>query len=167
MADTDFVTALVDTLQTPGAGNVAALKAAVTASVNLASQAEAEAGAENTKPMTAARTKQQIDALKADFAEVVTDTYSLTASDNGKFRVLTDPDGVGLELPNDMPVGFAATYIQGGNGQITFSAEAGGVMHQADGFSHTRKKWSAVTATVLSNAGGSAAVWIVTGDMEE
>jgi len=33
MADTDFVTALVGTLQTPGAGNAAALKAAVTATV--------------------------------------------------------------------------------------------------------------------------------------
>ncbi|MGO8269238.1 hypothetical protein ACC862_24050 [Rhizobium ruizarguesonis] len=167
MADTDFVTALVGTLNAPGAGNVAALKAAVTASVNLASQAEAEGGADNTKPMTAARTKQQIDALKADFAEVITDTYVLTVADNQKFRVLTDPEGVGLELPNDIPAGFAATYIQGGDGQITFSAEAGGTMHQEDDFTHSRKKWAAVTAAVISNPGGSAAAWILIGSMEE
>jgi hypothetical protein len=165
MADTDFATALLGTFNSPG-GNAAAIKSAVTASLNLASQAEAEAAAENTKPMTAARVKQQIDVLKADFAEVVTDTYVLTAADNQKFRVLTDPDGVGLVLHDNIPAGFAATYIQGGDGQITFSAAAGGTMHQEDGFTHSRKKWSTVTAAVLSNAGGSAAVWILIGSME-
>ncbi|MCW1412177.1 hypothetical protein OLZ32_27900 [Rhizobium sp. 1AS11] len=167
MADTDFVTALVGTLQTPGAGNVAALKAAVTASINIASQAEAEAGADDAKPMTAVKVKQQTAAAKLDVVEVVTDTYDPVATDNQKVRVLTDPDGVGLVLPNDFPVGFAATYVQGGEGQITFSVEAGGTMNQADAFTHSRKKWSAVTAVVFSNPGGASAVWIIYGDMEE
>lgn len=165
MADTDFAAALVGTLQTPGA-SAAALKGAVTGSLNLASQAEAEAGADDTKPMTPLKVKQQSDAAKVNVAEVIAGTYTPNLADNQKSRVLTDPDGVGLELPNDFPAGFAATYIQGGDGQITFSAEAGGAMHQADGFTHSRKKWSAVTIVVLSNAGGTAAVWMLHGDME-
>ncbi|MBX5153220.1 hypothetical protein HJC04_11330 [Rhizobium sp. NLR8a] len=165
MADTDFATALVGTLQTPGASGPA-LKAAVTGSLTLASQAEAEAGADDTKPMTALKVKQQSDAAKLNVAEIVAGTYTPALADNQKFRVLTDPDGIGLELPNDFPAGFAATYIQGGDGQITFSVEAGGAMRQADGFTHSRKKWSAVSAVVLSNAGGAAALWMLHGDME-
>ncbi|WSG95357.1 hypothetical protein U8P76_23600 [Rhizobium johnstonii] len=162
----DFVAALTGTLQSPGVENTVTLKAAVTANVDLASQDEAVAGS-GVKPTNPTRVAQQIDALKLNVVEVVAESYALSGADNNKIRVLTDPDGVGLELPNDIPAGFAATYIQGGDGQITFSAAADGTMHQADGFTHSRTKWSAVTAAVLSNVGGTSAVWILYGDMEE
>ncbi|MBY3414851.1 hypothetical protein HFN87_16360 [Rhizobium laguerreae] len=162
----DFVAALTGSLQSPGSENAAPLKAAVTANIDLASEDEAVAGS-GVNPTNPTRVAQQIEALKLNVMEVVVESYTPSSTDNNKIRVLTDPAGVGLELPNDISAGFAATYIQGGGGQITFSAEAGGTMRQADGFAHSRTKWSAVTAAVLSNVSGTSAVWILYGDMEE
>lgn len=51
-------------------------------------------------------------------------TYTLQSSDNGKIITLTNASAITLTVPASLPVGFSCQVIQGGAGQVTFSASS-------------------------------------------
>lgn len=90
-------------------------------------------------------------------AKTVDTTYADT-------YITTDSGGVTWTLPANGVVGQTFVVIQGGAGQITFAAASGATVGFSAG-SHTKtaRQYAAVTIMCISNAGGSAAVWIVSG----
>lgn len=100
-----------------------------------------------------------------DIATVTASTFAPTKELNGAARVLTDGTGVAVSLPANLPEGYSICLIQGGAGQITFSAGSGATVNQADGYTKSRTQYAAVTALVMSNPTGAAGVWLLLGDM--
>jgi len=92
-------------------------------------------------------------------------TYTLQASDKGKVVELSNAAAIVHLLPNNLPVGWSCTIVQAGAGQVTLSAQATGSMRQAGGYTKLRAPWAQASLYVRSNAGGSSAEWVVSGEM--
>lgn len=130
----------------------------------VATAAQAKTGV-GSEIMTVTRTKEQIDALVADVDVLAVSTFTPTVDHNGKLRVLSHNSELPVILGNNLPRGFSISIVQGGAGQIAFSAASGSTIHQADGMTKSRKQWSPVTAVVISNVGGASAVWLLIGEL--
>lgn len=70
-----------------------------------------------------------------------------------------------MTLPNDREQGFSFLLCQAGAGQVTFAAAAGATLHSRIGYLKTAGQWSEVSLTVDSNSGGTAAAWVLSGDV--
>lgn len=92
-------------------------------------------------------------------------TYTLLSSDDGGVVDLANAAAIALTLPNNLPVGFSCLVCQGGAGQVTFTAQATGVLRQRQSFTKTAGQWALVTVYVRSNPGGTSAEWVAGGDM--
>jgi hypothetical protein len=90
--------------------------------------------------------------------------YTVTAADNGKILRFTDGTAVTVNLPEDMPVGFNIGVLQDGAGQVTFSAEVGATLQNRQTHTKTAGQRAVVGLFVVTNAGGSAAVYNLNGD---
>jgi hypothetical protein len=61
-------------------------------------------------------------------------TYNLGVSDNGKVHVFAAGAAVTVNVPAGLPLGFSATFIQAGTGQVTIQPAGGsGVTINSDG----------------------------------
>jgi hypothetical protein len=159
---TDFAPALIGTLETPGDSD-AALQAALKERIPVATQAEAESQ-NGSAIMTTERVRNQIVAGRAPVELITASSYTVSSDDNNVAFALSDSTGVSVVLPNDAPIGFAASFIQWNTGQLTFSAASGGTVSQVDGFTKSRNRFSVVAAIVITQT-GSNANWLLTGDM--
>ena len=92
-------------------------------------------------------------------------TYTLLSTDDGTVVDLSNAASITVTLPNSLPIGFSCLCAQSGAGQVTFSAAGGATLRQASSLSHTRAQWSVVSMYVRTNAGGTAAEWVLSGDM--
>lgn len=92
-------------------------------------------------------------------------TYTVQSSDNGKIIELSNAGAITVTVPNSLPVGFNCGFCQVAAGQATISAGAGATQRQASGLSKTRAQWSEIALRVRANAGGSAAEYVLSGDM--
>lgn len=92
-------------------------------------------------------------------------TYTLAATDDGKVVDIANAGAITLTLPNSLPVGFSCLVTQGGAGQITFSAAAGTLLRQRQGFTKTAGQWGVVSLYIRTNGGGNTAEYVVSGDM--
>lgn len=92
-------------------------------------------------------------------------TYTLQASDNGKIVEFNNAGAVTCTVPNSLAVGFNCGICQAGAGQVTVAAGASATQRQASGFAKTRAQWSEIAMRVRANAGGSAAEYVLSGDM--
>jgi hypothetical protein len=92
-------------------------------------------------------------------------TYTLQASDNGKIVEFTNAGAVTLTVPNSLAAGFNCGLCQCGAGQVTINAGAGATRRQASSLTKTRAQWSEVALRVRANSGGSAAEFVLSGDM--
>jgi hypothetical protein len=91
-------------------------------------------------------------------------TYTLTANDNGQVLEFSNASAITVTIEADLPVGFSCVMVQTLGGQVTFVAEAGATQRQRQGFTKTAGQWAMVSMYVSSNA-GSAAVYVLSGDM--
>jgi hypothetical protein len=66
------------------------------------------------------------DAFTLTSGGIITKTagFSLAATDNGKVITVNSATGVNVTVPTGLPVGFSATVIQLGAGQVTFVASS-------------------------------------------
>lgn len=96
---------------------------------------------------------------------VSTDTDTLLASDTGKIVVYTFGGAIAATLPNDLPIDWCCTVlVTAGNGVITFSAEAGGLLQNRQGHSKNAGQFAMMTLYCVSNSDGSSAVVVLAGD---
>jgi hypothetical protein len=72
--------------------------------------------------------------------------------------------GVNLTTLNSLPIGCAITVLQQGAGQVTVVAGTGTTQHSVNSYTKTKAQWAVIGLTVDSNAGGSAADFIISGD---
>lgn len=105
--------------------------------------------------------------LAADVSteDIAGTAYTVAAADLGKRKRTTNAGAVSITLPNDLEQGFSVLLCQAGAGQITFAPAAGAMLHNRAGYTKTAGQWSEVSLVVDANAGGSAAVWVLSGDM--
>jgi hypothetical protein len=91
-------------------------------------------------------------------------TYTLAASDCGTTILFNGSSPVTLTTLNSLPPGCAIAIEQGGSGQVAISAGTGATQHSAHGYTKTYGLYAILGLFVDTNAGGSAADFIITGD---
>ena len=91
-------------------------------------------------------------------------TYTLAANDCGTTILFSGSTSVTLTTLNSLPAGCAIAIEQAGAGQIVIAAGAGATQHSAHGYTRTYGQYAILGLFVDSNAGGSAANFIITGD---
>jgi hypothetical protein len=95
----------------------------------------------------------------------MTATGSLSSSDHGRI-VEWNAAAAALTLPNNLAVGFnCLVRVIHATGIPTFTAASGATIRQADGLTKGRKQWSEISVSVRANVGGSAAEYVLSGDL--
>jgi hypothetical protein len=90
--------------------------------------------------------------------------YTLASTDCGTEIVVTVSATAAVTLPATLPIGCQVAVVQGGTAKITLSAASGAALESPHSFTGTFAQYSTIGAQVISNASGSAAVWVFTGD---
>jgi hypothetical protein len=94
-----------------------------------------------------------------------TDTsYTLAAADTGKVVELTNAAAITLDMPNNLPVGWCCTVVQGGAGAVTFTPASGANRRNRQSHTKTAGQWAMCSLYVRPNSGGSAAEYVLGGD---
>lgn len=91
-------------------------------------------------------------------------TYTLVAADTGKVVECTNASAITVTLPADAAVGFVCSISQGGAGQITLSPAGSATLRNRQTHTKTAGQWGAVNLYVRTNAGGTAAEYVMNGD---
>jgi hypothetical protein len=97
-------------------------------------------------------------------ADVTGTAYTVTAKDYGHTRRTTNGSAVAVTLPATAPAGARVSVIQGGTGQVTLTAASGGSLANRQGHTRTAGQYARVEVLCVANSGGSAAVWVLSGD---
>ncbi len=105
----------------------------------------------------------EIEGYKAKLNAQTGTTYTLVAADTGKVIDHANASAITVTLPNSLAVGWCATYVQAGAGQVTFSPASGALLRNRQSHTKTAGQWAAVTLYVRANA-GSAAEYVLAGD---
>lgn len=92
-------------------------------------------------------------------------TYTLQASDAGKIVTLNNASAITVTCPNSLPADFYCTLLQIGAGQVTIAAGSGATVNNFDGLTKTAGQYAAVNLYVITNSGGSSAVYVSQGRM--
>jgi len=92
-------------------------------------------------------------------------TYTLASTDNGTILRSTSGSATTITLPNSLSVGFNVLIVQDGAGQITFSAGSGATLQNRVSQYKTAAIYAVVSLIVVENSGGSAARYILAGDV--
>lgn len=66
-------------------------------------------------------------------------SFALLPEHNGAILELTHTADISVVIPTSLDLGFSATFVQGGAGQIVFSVPAGSTLKQVDTLTKTRK----------------------------
>ena len=91
-------------------------------------------------------------------------TYTLAAGDTGKIVEVSNGSAITVTLPNSFPVGYNVVVTQMGAGQISFSAAAGGTLRNRSSQTKIAGQYGVTSLYVSTNAGGTAAEWVLSGD---
>lgn len=91
-------------------------------------------------------------------------SYTLANADNKSRMRFTSASAITLTLPNSLQTGFAVTIIQAAAGQITFSPASGATLRNRQSHTKTAGQYAVCTLQVISNSGGSAAEYLLSGD---
>lgn len=106
----------------------------------------------------------EISGYKGNINAQTGTTYTLVAADTGKVVECTNASAITLTLPADAAVGFCCTVVQGGAGQITLTPAGSATRRNRQSHTKTAGQWAGVTLYVRTNAGGSAAEYVMCGD---
>ena len=92
-------------------------------------------------------------------------TYTLAATDCGKTIVITNAAAITLTTLNSLSIGCSIAVEQGGAGQITVANGAGATLTSAHSYTKTFNAAGAIIGLFVdTNAGGTAAHFVLTGD---
>lgn len=91
-------------------------------------------------------------------------SYTLVPADTGKVVELTNSAAITLTLPADAAVGYCCTVVQGGAGQVTLTPAGSATRRNRQSHTKTAGQWAGVTLYVRTNAGGTAAEYVMMGD---
>lgn len=91
-------------------------------------------------------------------------SYALAATDCGTTILFTNSSTISVTTLNSLPVGCTIAIEQQGGGQVTITAGNGATQHSAHGYTKTYGQYAILGLFVDTNAGGSAADVIITGD---
>lgn len=94
-----------------------------------------------------------VSRVTADYAAQRTDVNTLVLVDSSS--------NVTVTLPATFPVGACVSFLQYNSGAITLAAGSGASLPQTPVGSSSRYQF--ISAMVVANVGGSAAVWVVSG----
>lgn len=118
------------------------------------------------KPVsTAQQAALDLKAALSDTLNSQTGTaYTLQASDNGKVVEIANASAITLTLPNNLPVGFNCVVCQAGAGAITRALGSGATLRNRNSHTKTAGQWAEISLRVRSNAGGTVAEYVMSGD---
>lgn len=92
-------------------------------------------------------------------------TYTLAATDCGQTILFTSGSSITLTTLNSLPAGCAIAVEQGGAGQITVANGSGATLTSAHSYTKTFNAAGAMIGLFVdTNAGGTAAHFVLTGD---
>jgi hypothetical protein len=92
-------------------------------------------------------------------------SYTVQLSDNGGVVTLSNASAVTVTVPATLPATFSCICVQYGAGQVGFVAGSGAAQRQRSGNSHAAGQYAPVTILGLTNVGGSAFEYVLSGDM--
>lgn len=99
------------------------------------------------------------------FTLIAGSSYTLVSSDTGKILSTTAAVTVSVVLPNSMQPGFNVTFIQKGAGVIQFTAGTSSTIEQRQSYTKSAGQYAAVGLIVSENSNGTAAHYLLSGDM--
>jgi hypothetical protein len=85
----------------------------------------------------------------------------------GTLQVLTSGGEITVELRADLAAGYNVALVQGGDGNLIFTAGDGASLSSPDWLIRSRRRFSEVVAKVLANPDGESAQWVIGGDLGE
>ncbi|MFD1985443.1 hypothetical protein ACFSOZ_23305 [Mesorhizobium newzealandense] len=91
-------------------------------------------------------------------------SYALAATDCGTTLLFTDNSAITVTTSNSLPAGCAVAIEQGGGGQVSIAAGSGATQHSPHNYTKTYGQYAILGLFVDTNAGGTAANVIITGD---
>jgi hypothetical protein len=91
-------------------------------------------------------------------------SYTLSASDCGTTIRFTNSSAAVVTTLNSLPVGCAIAIEQAGSGQVAITAGASATQHSSHNFTKTFGQYAILGLFVDTNASGTAANVIITGD---
>lgn len=115
-----------------------------------------------TSPMTVDATTGAAAGFATTFNNQVGTTYTVLTTDTGKTLTFTNASAITVTLPNNMPIGWTCECIQGGAGQVSFTG--GGTIQNRSTQTKIAGQYGAVRLVVVTNAGGTSAVYNLAGD---
>lgn len=90
--------------------------------------------------------------------------HTLDGSYAGKTILFSNASAVTLTLPNNLYAGFQCRIIQYGAGQVTCSPASGATRRNRSSFTKTAGQYALCALEVISNSGGTAAEYLMSGD---
>lgn len=103
--------------------------------------------------------------FRADVATNAGTSFTIGSSDTGRIIEATAATAVSVTLSATATAGTTVTVAQAGAGQITFASTGSGVVRNRQSQFKTAGQWAVATAYVRANVGGSAAEWVLAGDL--
>lgn len=91
-------------------------------------------------------------------------TYTLAASDCGKTVRTSSASSVTITTLNSLSVGCSIAILQAAAGQVTIANGSGATLVSRNSYTKTSGQWAIIGLFVESNAGGTAAQFVLTGD---
>lgn len=113
-------------------------------------------------PMIVDATTGAAAGFATTFNNQVGTTYTVLTTDTGKTLTFTNASAITVTLPNNMPIGWTCECIQGGAGQVSFTG--GGTIQNRSTQTKIAGQYGAVRLVVVTNAGGTSAVYNLAGD---
>jgi hypothetical protein len=93
-----------------------------------------------------------------------TTSESISQADHQRIVVLANAAAITCTLSATAAVGTTVRAIQRDAGQVTFTPSGGATLNNRSGHTKTAGQYAAVTLEVRANGGGSAAIWVLSGD---
>jgi hypothetical protein len=91
-------------------------------------------------------------------------SITVSSVDTGRILETTSGSAVSMTLAATAAVGTQLTVVQSGGGQITFASTGSGTVVNRSSHTKTAGANAVVNLYVRANSGGSAAVWVLSGD---
>ena len=105
-----------------------------------------------------------ISNFKAVYNNQTGTTYTLLLSDRGKIITLNNSSAITVTLPNNLPIGWSATFIQLGTGLVTFSAASNATLNHRQAHTKIAGRYGMASLTVYANSDGTHAIYALCGD---
>jgi len=93
-----------------------------------------------------------------------TTSESISQADHQRIVVLANAAAITCTLSATAAVGTTVRAIQRDAGQVTFTPAGGATLNNRSSHTKTAGQYAAVTLEVRANGGGSAAIWVLSGD---